>query len=107
MKNQIIELITETSTKDADGFPITTELTFECFCDMQTTKRTEFYQAASAGYTARYVCLVDDIDYNICIEENGRPHKVRYMGTDFKIFREYQNKLSHSVELTLIEGDRQ
>lgn len=105
MKNEIIELITETSTQDADGFPIKTEKAFECFCDMQTTKRTEFYQAATVGYTARYVCLVDDVDYNICMEENGRPLKVRYMGTDFKIFREYQNKLSHLVELTLIEGD--
>lgn len=106
MKNEIIELITETSTKDADGFPITTEKVFECFCDMQTTKRTEFYQAASVGYTARYVCLVDDVDYNICIDEIGRPTKVRYNGIIFKIFRDYHNKLSHSEELTLIEGER-
>lgn len=106
MRNEVIELVTVVTEQDRDGFPIETEILYECFGSMDSAKRTEFYQAASTGYTVQYVCTVDDIDYDAAVAETGKkPTKVKYSGTMYKIHREFRNKPKHTVEITLIEGD--
>lgn len=106
MRNELVELISIENGQDADGFPIATEFSFECFADIQSAKRAEFYEAAKAGYDIKVICVVSDEDYQSAIEENGRkPTRVRYNDTLFRVLRDYKVKAKKSVELTLIEGD--
>lgn len=106
MKNEVIELLTIEEAQDADGFDKGKEFAFECMADVQTAKRSEFYEASKAGFNVRIVCSVNEDDYLSARLENGRhPSKVRYDGEVYRILRMYRDKLKKSIELTLIEGD--
>lgn len=106
MKNDVIELLTIEHTQDADGFDVEKVFSFGCFGDVQSAKRSEFYEASKAGYNVQIVCAVNADDYDSAkIEHGSRPTKVKYEDEVYRILRVYRNKAKHSVELTLIEGD--
>lgn len=103
MKNDVIYLVSETISQDADGFDIVSELLFETMADVQSAKRTEYYQAASVGMNVQLVAVVNFDDYAIAKEENGAPKLVIYDGTKYKIIRTFRKGKSNDMSLTLSE----
>ena len=106
MKNEAIELLVITEGQDVDGFPIRTEHSTDCFADVQSAKRSEFYQAASVGINVQMVVVVNYDDYKSAYFENIKPNRVRVDGELFRILRTYRKKTSGEIELTLVEGER-
>jgi SPP1 family predicted phage head-tail adaptor len=104
MKNDVIELVSITHTTDEDGFETETELTFECMADVESVRRTEFYQAVMADIKVSLSATVNYEDYRAAKEANNKtPSKVNYDGDSYRIVRTYRVKKDNSITLYLSE----
>ena len=100
MKNDLIKLVYDQVTQDQDGFEVNTPTEYECWAEMQSVKRTEFYAAAAAGMK---VCLVVVINYMDYYRQDKKASKVIIEGTTYTIIRVYRKAKMDDVELTLAE----
>jgi SPP1 family predicted phage head-tail adaptor len=104
MKNDVIELASIARTTDEDGFETETELTFECMADVESVRRTEFYQAAMADIKVSLSATVNYADYRAAKEANSKtPSKVNYDGDSYRIVRTYREKKHNTITLYLSE----
>lgn len=84
--------------QDADGFPIHTDpIEREVFCNMQSVKGVEFFQAAEHGVNAVYTAVLHSYEY-----DNERIAK--YNGNRYAVYRAYEKQDKEIVELTLAEN---
>lgn len=96
-----ITLVGETpSGQDEDGFPIYGELTeTTVFCNMQSVKATEFFQAAEHGVNAVHTAVLHSYEYD------GQRF-ADYKGVRYAVYRAYEKQDKETVELTLAENVR-
>lgn len=86
--------------QDADGFPIDQEeIKTDVFCNMQSVKATEFFQAAERGVNAVHTAVLHSYEYN------GEKF-AEYNGVRYAVFRAYEKQDKETVELTLAENVR-
>lgn len=78
-----ITLASVSTKRDKDGFPETDVQLTEIFADVQSAKRSEFYEALRAGIAMEIACNVRSIDY-------GRQKYVRWEGVWYKVVRAYR-----------------
>lgn len=87
-------------TQDADGFPIQGEpIRTTVFCNLQSVKATEFFQAAENGVNVVYTAVLHDFEY-----DGQRLAEVN--GQVFAVYRTYVRQDKETVELTLAENVR-
>ena len=74
----VITLISETSTLNANGYDVIKETTSDVFADVQSVTRTEFYESMKAGISLACAFVVRCADYagQKLIEFNGTRYKV-------------------------------
>lgn len=94
----VITLIAETTTQDADGYQRTTETAAEVYANVKSVKRSEFYEALRSGITETIVFEIFAHDYD-------KQRLIDYGGTRYKVERVYQTTLDR-VELTCSEVRR-
>jgi len=58
-----IELVSVITTKDEDGFPVTTEIKRQVFADKKSVRQSEFYQAALQNINLELMFDVRTVDY--------------------------------------------
>lgn len=97
--SDIITLVAESTSRDSDGYTVTTESTKEVYADIKSVKRDEFYKALRSGITAAIVCRIFAHDYN------GQ-RLIDYAGIRYKVERAYSTTPDF-VELTCSEVRRQ
>ena len=104
MKNDVIELVSVTSLRDEDGFETETETAFTCMADVESVRRTEFYQAAMADIKVSLAAAVNYADYDAAKTQNGKaPTKVNFDGGSYRIVRTYRVKKHNTITLYLSE----
>lgn len=81
-KDEIV-LASASTGRDKDGFPKADVQITEVFADVQSVKRSEFYEALRSGIAMDITCKVRSIDY-------GRQKFVRWEGTWYKVVRSYR-----------------
>lgn len=104
-KDEIV-LASVSTERDKDGFPKANVQLTECFADVQSAKRSEFYEALRSGIKMDIVCKVKSIDY-------GRQKYVRWENTWYRVVRAYRvedwTELNceevKSLEQWMTEGD--
>lgn len=64
MFKDTINLISTTTTKDADGFPVTTETSRTVYADKKSIRQSEFYQAAAQNIKLELMFDMRSVDYN-------------------------------------------
>lgn len=96
-----ITLIGENETgQDADGFPTYGEPTkTTVFCNLQSVKATEFFQAAEHGVNAVYTAVVHSYEYT------GQ-HFAEINNVTYAVYRAYEKQDKETTELTLAENTR-
>lgn len=86
--------------QDADGFPVAAEeIKTDVFCNMQSVKATEFYQAAEHGVNAVHTAVLHSYEYS------GEKF-ADYNGIRYSVYRAYEKQDKETVELTLAENKR-
>lgn len=86
--------------QDADGFPIDGEETKTAvFCNLQSVKATEFFQAAEHGVNAVHTAVLHSYEYS------GEKF-AEYNGIRYAVYRAYEKQDKETVELTLAENVR-
>lgn len=108
MKNDVITLITFTTSQDEDGFRQEDKRhTLEIMAEVKSARQTEYYQAVQAGMKVTLVMEVNIDDYEAAfIHADGqkvRPTLVDYDGTTFKIVREYRKKRKFELHVQEVE----
>ena len=96
-----IKLIRITDVElDDDGFPTGgEEIEMNVFCNMQSVKATEFFQAAEHGVNAVHTAVLHSYEYS------GEKF-AEYKGVRYAIYRSYERPERETVELTLAENVR-
>ena len=96
-----ITLIKESqSGQDDDGFPTYEEpTTTEVFCNMQSVKASEFFQAAEHGVNAIYTAVIHSYEYS-------GERFAEYNGERYAVYRAYEKQDKEVTELTLAENER-
>lgn len=96
-----ITLVKETASgQDADGFPTYgEEIKTTVFCNMQSVKATEFFQAAEHGVNAVHTAVLHSYEYD------GQKY-ADYRGIRYAVYRSYEKQDKETVELTLAENMR-
>lgn len=89
-------LVTIKNTVNEIGDNIQSESIRKVYCDINSVRQTEFYQAQANGYKAELSVIVRDFEYKN--EEIAEFNSIRY-----KILRSYDKK-DGTIELTLIRG---
>ena len=99
--SDIVTLVKENqSGQDADGFPTYgTETKTDVFCNMQSVKATEFFQAAEHGVNAVYTAVLNSFEYS-------GEHFAEFKGVRYAVYRAYEKQDKETVELTLAENVR-
>ena len=99
--SDIVTLIRETDGgQDEDGFPIQGEPEkTDVFCNMQSVKATEFFQAAEHGVNAVHTAVLHSYEYD------GQKF-AEYNGIRYAVYRAYEKQDKETVELTLAENVR-
>lgn len=88
------------SGQDADGFPTFVEETkTTVFCNMQSVKATEFFQAAEHGVNAVHTAVLHSYEYD------GQKF-ADFEGVRYAVYRAYEKQDKETVELTLAENVR-
>lgn len=64
MFKDTINLISTTTTKDADGFPVTVESSRMVYADKKSIRQSEFYQAAAQNIKLELMFDMRSVDYN-------------------------------------------
>ena len=86
--------------QDDDGFPVAgKETKTEVFCNMQSVKATEFFQAAEHGVNAVHTAVLHSYEYD------GEKF-ADYNGIRYAVYRAYEKQDKETVELTLAENVR-
>ena len=86
--------------QDADGFPVAAEETkTDVFCNMQSVKATEFYQAAEHGVNAVHTAVLHSYEY-------GGEKFAEFKGIRYAVYRAYEKQDKETIELTLAENVR-
>jgi len=95
-----ITLIKENQNgQDDDGFPIYEEdTTTEVFCNLQSVKATEFFQAAEQGVNAIYTAVIHSYEYS-------GERLAEYDGNVYMVYRAYEKQDKEVTELTLAENE--
>lgn len=96
-----IKLISVTDAgQDDDGFPTAgTEKETTVYCNMQSVKATEFFQAAEHGVNAVHTAVLHSYEYS--------GEKIaEYNGVRYAVYRSYERPERETVELTLAENVR-
>lgn len=107
MKNDVVYLLSITTGRDEDGFPIQQEQEFEVFARIESVKRSEYYNAAAIGVKAEAVVVINEDDYTECVSRIGKPSKVRIGDDDYKVVRSYHKRGGNDRELTLSEVEHE
>ena len=95
--DQITLVKENASGQDADGFPTYGEETKNTvFCNMQSVKATEFFQAAEHGVNAVHTAVLHSYEYD------GEKY-ADYNGIRYAVYRSYEKQDKETVELTLAE----
>lgn len=99
--SDILTLVKETDGgQDADGFPTPGEpIKTDVFCNMQSVKATEFFQAAERGVNAVHTAVLHSYEYS------GEKF-AEYNGVRYAVYRAYEKQDKETVELTLAENVR-
>ena len=98
--DQITLVKENASGQDADGFPTYGEETKNMvFCNMQSVKATEFFQAAEHGVNAVHTAVLHSYEYD------GEKY-ADYNGIRYAVYRSYEKQDKETVELTLAENVR-
>lgn len=111
MRNKVITLITQgEEIYDDDGFLVSnTEKRIECYAQVKSTTRTEYYSADKEGERATHIFIVGEQDYNLSMQTIGtkkiKPSLIEYDGTTYKIIRRFWNGTSakYVMELSCTE----
>lgn len=95
-----IDLVSITSGgQDEDGFPKEpTETKTTVYCNVESARRTEYYQAMSVGVNAVYTVQMHFFEYN-------QEKLVDYNGNRYRVARTYFDKKREIIELTLSENE--
>lgn len=91
-----IYLITSSKVVNEIGDIISSEIKRKVYCDVNSIRQSEFYQAQANGFKAELSVLLRNFEYKN--EEIAELDSVRY-----KILRSYDKK-DGTIELTLIRG---
>lgn len=80
---------------NVNGFNTETPHPKEIFADIQSVKRSEFYEGLRSGMNLVHCIVVNKLDYDDAIYTDGsgrknKPEKVELDGEVFKITRTYQ-----------------
>lgn len=100
----VATLITVTTEKNSNGFPVNSETPYEVYVRRKSVNRSEFYQSMQAGITATVIfsmCL-PDYEEAIIVDADGmkhKPSKIDCDGDTFNIIRAY-SKDDDTIELT-------
>lgn len=84
-RSQVITLIAETKTQDANGVWQTTTTTRDVFCQVDSVTRQEFFEAGRNGLNPEYRFTLFFGDY-----EGERT--VSYNGNTYGVYRVYQGR---------------
>jgi SPP1 family predicted phage head-tail adaptor len=88
------------SGQDADGFPTYgEEIKTTVFCNMQSVKATEFFQAAEHGVNAVHTAVLHSYEYS------GEKY-ADFNGVRYAVYRAYEKQDKETVELTLAQNVR-
>lgn len=95
-----IDLVTVTPGGiDDDGFPVNdTESKVTVFCNVEGTRRTEYYQAMSVG-----INVVETVQVHF-FEYSGEK-LVDFNGKRYRVARTYEDRKTETVELILSENE--
>lgn len=80
-KDEIV-LASVSTERDKDGFPKADVQITAVFADVQSAKRSEFYEALRSGIKMDIACRIRSLDYS-------RQKYVRWEGTWYKVVRAY------------------
>jgi SPP1 family predicted phage head-tail adaptor len=96
-----LTLIAEAETgQDADGFPVYGEpKRTDVYCNMQSVKGVEFFQAAEHGVNAVYTAVIHSYEYS------GEKF-AEYNGIQYAVYRAYEKQDKELTELTLADNVR-
>ena len=98
--DQITLIKENASGQDEDGFPVyRAETRNTVFCNMQSVKATEFFQAAEHGVNAVHSAVLHSYEYD------GEKY-AEYNGIRYAVYRAYEKQDKETVELTLAENVR-
>lgn len=87
----------ESSGTNSNGFPLDpTETRTTVWCNAESVRASEFYQAQQQGITAVYSMQVNASEY-------AKQPRCEYDGALYNVFRTYLVKKDNIIELTLTE----
>lgn len=90
-----ITLCAVTSTTDADGYPVNTNVDTAVWADVKSATRSEFYEGMKAG-------VAISLSFAVHVEDWGNQTQVVYGGKTYDIVRAYQKGMG-VVELNCAE----
>ncbi len=86
------------------------EIEKDVFCSRKSAVRSEFYAAYAVGLKPRFVLQLDPMDWKAILDllpkdlpedvKEIAPNKVRYCGSVYNIYRDYQTDES-TIEITV------
>lgn len=92
MYNDLVTLISITTTKDDIGQTVETETPREVLCEVKSISQTEFYQAAQTQLRPELKVIMDKDDYQ-------KEVRLEYDDEDYKVIRRYKTD-GNEIELT-------
>lgn len=78
MKNDLIYLITVSRKQKENGFYDETYVRREVFAEIKTATRSEHYSADRAGKKVQLIAVVNDIDYQLAVIDEGEDASQKY-----------------------------
>lgn len=90
-RSNVVTLIAESKTQDANGVWQLAETTNDVFCQVDSVTRNEFFEAGRNGLNPEYVFTMFFGDYN-------GERTVEYNGNRYGIYRTYHGR-NDTVEL--------
>lgn len=91
----VIELISQKTTQDPDGYPVIQEEKKEVFADVCSVTRTEFFEALKAGVSETICFRMTSCDYD-------DQKLIEYGGLRYQVERAYRTNMD-TVELNCSE----
>lgn len=78
MKNNLIYLVTPSRTQTQSGFYVETYQRREIFAEVKTATRSEHYSAERAGKRVQLTVIVNDMDYQFAVIDEGEDASQAY-----------------------------
>lgn len=91
----LIELISQKTTQDPDGYPVIQEEKKEVFADVRSVTRTEFFEALKAG-------ICETICFHMASCDYDNQKMIEYGGLRYQVERVYQTNMD-IIELNCSE----